>query len=76
MKTVLDHVAEAIDSGDLKVYPIVELVAYLLKSSKSHARKLIESGAVDVNGFKTKDKDWLCVAGDSIRIGKGKFYTI
>jgi len=49
------------------------LVENQLAKSKSEARRLITQGAVDVDGEKVKDANYIVQKGDIIRVGKRRY---
>ena len=56
-----------------------KLVAHLTGFSNSQARKLIEQKAVTVNRNEATvqiDTDSYFLKGDTVRIGKGRFYSL
>ena len=58
----------------VKVRPL--LVSLGLVPSATEAGRLIESGAVEVNGEKVASPTWKISHGDVIRVGKHKFVRI
>ncbi len=58
---------------------IVDLGAYLLGQSKSNVRRLIEGGAVSVNGEKMSDVGYIVTKTDEeikLKLGKRGFFTL
>lgn len=44
--------------------------------SKSEIYRLVKQGAVRVNGKKVTDPNFITKVGDTIRVGKGRFFKI
>jgi len=73
-----DAVAEARKDKEVSAagQSIVSAITSVTGGSNSEAKKLLEQGAVEVNGEALKDWHYEVKSGDKIRIGKGKFIEI
>lgn len=68
--TINEFVETKVKSGELKVFDIIGTISNITGSSRTQAQRLLEQGAIKLNGETIKERFQILLKDDILKVGK------